>query len=352
MVRPSSRRSATQCSTARDKPTQPSGSLRCLQGATSLLWVLATLSIAGCTREPVAAGWAGYAEGEYVYVSSAVAGTLATVAVHAGDQVAAGTALFSLEDDNRSAALAEADARLAAARAQAADTTTGKRSDELAVLKAQLAQARAQASRADTELKRQQALVAQEFVSRSRLDDARTAARQARDKVAEIQASLRVAELPARRDEQAAARASAEAARQVQAQAQWRTQQGTVSAPAAGLIADTFYRAGEFVAAGQPVLALLPPAARKARFFVSEGELGSLAVGQSVSIRCDGCGAPIAAQISFISPKAEYTPPVIYSNVQRAKLVFMIEALPRPGDATRLHPGQPLDVQTRVAPSG
>lgn len=314
-------------------------------------WLAAApiLLLAACSGPPAPSGWAGYAEGDYVYVSAAVAGTLESVAVRAGDQVSAGAALFRLDDDNSEAALGEAEARLQAAQAQAANIAKGKRADELAVLRAQLAQARAQAARADTELTRQQALVEQAFVSRSRLDDARTAARQAAERVAELQAALRVAELPARRDEQTAAQASTEAARQVRAQAQWRTRQAAVTAPSAGLVADTYYRPGEFVAAGQPVVALLPPAARKARFFVSEAELGGLAVGQPVAIRCDGCGAPIAAQISFISPKAEYTPPVIYSNVQRAKLVFMVEALPKPADATRLHPGQPLDVSAAGA---
>ncbi len=308
------------------------------------LMTLIALVVGACSREPAAIGWSGYVEGDYLQVSAALAGRLESVAVKSGDQVAAGAPLFRLDNDNSRAALAEADARLAAAQAQAANITSGKRSDELAVLKAQLAQARAQASRAATELKRQQALVAQEFISRSRLDDARTAARQARDKVGEIEASLRVAQLPGRRDEQLAARASTAAAEQVRAQAEWRAQQGIVTSPAAALVADTYYRAGEFVAAGQPVIALLPPAARKARFFVAQSELGGLSIGQNVSIRCDGCGEPIPAQISFISPKAEYTPPVIYSNVQRARLVFMVEARPGPGDAIRLHPGQPLDV--------
>jgi len=94
-----------------------------------------------------------------------------------------------------------------------------------------------------------------------------------------------------------------------------------------------------------PVLALLPPANRKARFYVGEAELASLAPGQRVAITCDGCGATIGARISRIAAQPEYTPPVIYSNAQRAKLVFMVEARPEPADAPRLHPGQPLEVR-------
>ena len=115
------------------------------------------------------------------------------------------------------------------------------------------------------------------------------------------------------------------------------------------MVADTFFQPGEYVPAGQPVLALLPPAARKARFYVGEAEFGGLAVGQPVTIRCDGCGAPITAHISHLAAQAEYTPPVIYSNAQRARLVFRVEATPAAADAVRLHPGQPLDVVPATA---
>jgi HlyD family secretion protein len=95
---------------------------------------------------------------------------------------------------------------------------------------------------------------------------------------------------------------------------------------------------------GQPVLALLPPGNVKARFFVPEGVVGRLQMGAAVNIVCDGCAALIPARISFISNRAEYTPPVIYSNAQRAKLVFMVEARPNAADGARLKPGQPVDV--------
>jgi AcrR family transcriptional regulator/biotin carboxyl carrier protein len=217
---------------------------------------------------------------------------------------------------------------------------------QLAVSRAQLAQARAAATLADAELLRQRSLVAQGFISQSQLDNAATAARQAHDKVAELEAALQTAEQPtARPAELAAAQANTRAAQEAQAQAAWREQQARQSAPAAGLVADTFFREGEYVGAGQPVVSLLPPDHRKARFYVPEAEVGRLQVGQPVSLGCDGCGAPIAARISRIAPQAEYTPPVIYSNSQRSKLVFQVEALPAPADALKLHPGQPLDVR-------
>ena len=298
----------------------------------------------GCTPPPDT-GWAGYAEGDYVRIAAPLAGALVALPVLAGQQVAAGAALFTLEAEAESAARDEAQARLQASQAQARNADTGRRPEELAITRAQLLQARAQADLARSELARQQLLLQQGFVSAARIDDARAGVAQTGARVAELQAALQAAELPARPAERDAARASASAASQALLQSQWRLAQKVQHAPQAALVADTYFRVGEWVPAGSPVLALLPAGAVKARFFVSQAELGSLAPGQAVSIRCDGCGAPLAGRISRIAPQAEYTPPVLYSNAQRARLVFMVEARPEPADAARLKPGQPLDVR-------
>jgi len=313
---------------------------------TALLTAAALLGACSPKADPA---WAGYVEGEYVYVAAPIAGALTTLAVQRGDEVKRGAPLFALDDQAERAAREEAAARASGAGAQAADLSKGKREQEIAVVQAQITQARAQAVQASAELARQEALVTQGFVSASRLDDVRAAARQARARVAELEASLRVAQLPARSDERSAAAASTDAARYALDQARWREQQKQQRAPADARVADTFFRAGEWVGAGQPVVSLLPPGATKARFFVPESELGAIAIGQPVSVACDGCSAPVAARISFISTQAEYTPPVIYSNSQRARLVFMVEARPDPKDAARLRPGQPIDVRRAAA---
>lgn len=288
--------------------------------------------------------WSGYVEGDYVYVASPLGGALTALAVQRGQSVDKDAPLFALDSAAERAAREEAAARAQSAQAQAANTDKGRRREEIAVTEAQLAQARSQAALAASELKRQQQLVAQGFVSASRLDDARTAAEQSRARVAELEAALRVARLPARSDERAAADALSDAARSALAQVQWREQQKQQRAPAAGLVADTFFRVGEWVQPGQPVVSLLPTGAVHARFFVPEAELAGVALGQTVELHCDGCGAPIAARIDFIASRAEYTPPVIYSNAQRSRLVFMVQARPSPADGARLKPGQPLDV--------
>ncbi|HVZ45871.1 MAG TPA: HlyD family efflux transporter periplasmic adaptor subunit [Ramlibacter sp.] len=308
-------------------------------------WIVtAVLALAAC-NDSSDKPWSGYAEGDYVYIAAPLAGTLSRLAVAAGQQVKRGTPLFELESGSEEAARDEARARLASARAQALDTEKGRRPPEIAVQRAQLEQARAQQALAEREFARKSSVAEGGAVSREDLDQSRAAAVQARARVAELEAALQVAHLPARGDTQAAAQAQVEAAQQALQQAQWRTGQKQQTAPQDAVVSDTFFRPGEFVAAGQPVLALLPAANIKARFYVAENELHSIALGRSVKLSCDGCGAPIDARVSFIATQPEYTPPVIYSNSQRAKLVFLIEARPAPADARRLRPGQPLDVR-------
>ena len=127
-------------------------------------------------------------------------------------------------------------------------------------------------------------------------------------------------------------------------QARWQLEQKGVAAPAAGLVDDTYFRVGEWVPAGSPVVSILPPQNRIVRFFVPEARVATLKPGQAVQVWRDGVDAPVQATISFIAPRAEYTPPVIYSQEARAKLVFLVEARPAPADAQALHPGQPVDV--------
>ena len=236
-----------------------------------VLRAMALLSIAllltACAK-PGATGWSGYAEGDYVYVAAPLGGALTTLAVQRGQSVAKDAALFALDSASERAAREEAAARAQSARAQAANTDKGRRGDEIAVTQAQLEQARAQAALAASELARVQQLVTQGFLSPSKLDDARAGANQSQARVAELNAALRVARLPARADERSAADALSEAARSALAQSQWREAQKQQHAPADALVADTFFRIGEWVNAGQPVVALLPPTAIRARFFV------------------------------------------------------------------------------------
>ncbi len=305
--------------------------------------IAAVLLVAGCAPEP-ARPLQGYVEGEYVRVAAPFAGTLLQLAVKRGDAVAATAPLFSLERENEAAARREAEERLRAAEARVANLRSGKRPPEVATASEQLQQARAMRDLAAANVKRQEQLFASGFVSGAAIDDAKAQFKRDDARVKELEAVVATTRMPARADEIRAAEADARAAREVLAQSEWRLAQRVVAAPVAGLVHDTYFVVGDWVPAGAPVASLLPPGNVKVRFYVSETVLGRLQRGQNVNLRCDGCATLLPAPIVFIADRAEFTPPVLYSKENRSKLVYLVEAKPVPADASKLHPGQPVDV--------
>lgn len=307
-----------------------------------VLLSLATLAVAGCKRsEP--AGYQGYLEGDYVYVAAPLAGRIDTLAVQKGDRVEPGAPLFTLERAAELAAQRQAADQLAAAQARLEDLKKGSRPTELAALEARREQARSAAELARLEFARQETLFKTQVISAAEFDRARLASEQSARAIEELSAQLATAQLGGRADAIAAAQAEVSAATAAKERADWSVAQKTQSAPQAALVYDTLYRAGEYAAAGNPVVVLLPPENIKVRFFVPEADFAGLKPGDPVRVALSG-RSPLTGRISYLSPQPEYTPPVLYNRANRAKLVFLVEAT-LPADAARdLHPGQPVDV--------
>jgi HlyD family secretion protein len=299
--------------------------------------------LAACSGEKSAA-YQGYVEGEYVNVASAVAGRLDKLLVQRGQTIDAKAPLFRLETEQELAAKQQADEQLNAAQAQLADLQLGRRKPEVAVTQAQLAQAEAALEQAVLQLKRDEAQFDAGGIARAQLEESRANQAIKAARVRELAGQLDVTRLPAREDQIRAQSAQVAAARAAQTQATWRLDQKRPVGGQGGLVADTLYREGEWVAAGSPVVRLLPPGNVKLRFFVPEAAAGGLKPGRSVSVSCEGCGTGLAAVVSYVSNEPEFTPPVIYSQETRAKLVFLVEARPSAENAPRLRPGQPVSV--------
>jgi len=222
----------------------------------------------------------GYVEGEFVYVSSQLAGPLQSLHVQRGMQVQAGDALFELDPT---------------------------------VEKAGLDLAKASLTFSERDFERQEQLG---------LDPGSASVR-------DLQLSRSA------RDQDSQRLASAD----------WNYTQKFQSAPQGGLVFDTLYRVGEWVDAGHPVVVLLPPSDIEVRAFVPETQIGRIHPGDLVQVFVDGVKDPFKGTMRYIFPQAEYTPPVIYSQESRSKLVFMVEIDFDPETAAKLHPGQPVDVQ-------
>lgn len=300
------------------------------------------LALAGCSR-PDASHFQGYLEGDFIYIASPLPGRLEQLAVTKGDRVEKAADLFTLEHASEAAVLRQASTRVAAAEARLADVRKGARPSELDALEARLDQARASAELSRIEAGRQAALFQNQVVSANEHDRARLRHESDLRAVDELAAQLATARLGARPDVVAAAAQEVAAAEAAVAQAEWSVAQKNPAAPCAALVYDTLFRVGEFVPAGRPVVSLLPPENIKARFFVPETALAALRPGDFVAVGLDGRPA-LRATVAYVSPQAEYTPPVLYNRDNRARLVFLVEAVFRPEDARDLRPGQPVEV--------
>ncbi|MBW7836235.1 MAG: HlyD family efflux transporter periplasmic adaptor subunit [Sphingomonadales bacterium] len=301
---------------------------------------LIVLLLAGCGSGE--GTFVGYVDADFVRPAAIASGRLTTLAVHRGDAVKKGALLFALDDAKEIAARDAARAASAQAEAQLANLKLGKRPQEIALIRAQLAQAEARRDLARLTFERARTLLAQNVVSVERRDTAEAELRAAEAQVAELQAALKVAALPARDDEIKAAAAAVETAKARLAEAEWQLRERRVTAPSPASVEDTYFEPGDFVPASTPVMSLLPTDTIHVKFYVPQEIVPKLDIGRRVSIACDGCAETMAGKIAFISTQAEFTPPVIYSETTRAKLMFRIEA--KPETPAALRPGLPVTV--------
>jgi len=316
---------------------------------TRLHWMLCLPLLLTACDQPPKDVWQGYVEAEFTYVAPLNAGRITEMKVARGDQVKTGQIVFALESDAELAARNQAQADLAQAESDLADLQKGERPEDLAIIQAQLDKARASLALSVPRLQRREKMVKGSIIGEEELDEAKSAILSDRGNIAEYEARMVEAKLPARIDQILAAQATVEARRAALADAEWQLSKRQEIAPADARVEDVFYRLGETAAAAAPVVSLLAPEQLKLRFFVPEPDLARLSVGQKVAVSCDNCAAGLTATIRFIARKAEFTPPVIYSLTRREKLVFMVEATP--DDLTQpWHPGLPIDI--RVADAG
>jgi HlyD family secretion protein len=313
--------------------------------------LVTSLILAGCSGNN-GPEYQGYVEGTYVYVSAENAGRIVERPVAAGDIVEEGAVVARLDETEQKEAVAGAEARLAQAKAELSNLQSGKREEEISVIAAQLSEARANYNLAEEDYRRKLVLREKGIVAQSVVDDAKAKRDTAQASVEAVERELIVAKLPARPEEIAASERNVAAEEAAVAQARIQLDWRTLTAPEAGRVEETFFEPGERVNAGQAVVALLPHANRKVRFFLPEEDLSRAKIGATVSVSCDGCADGLTAEIDLIATEAEFTPPVLYSKDSRDKLVFRIEARPI-GAAMDIKVGQPVDVRlTSTAEAG
>lgn len=301
---------------------------------TRTISALLLLSLAACSDSVPALH--GYAEGEFVMLAPETAGRLAQMHVVEGAAVQAGAVLFRLDTAAEQLALEAARARAAAATARFDDATAGGRTPEIIAAREQLEQARAVQVRARADRARAQELADTGVIPRARLDEAVAAAETADARVSESRQRVTLAELPARENQIKALAAAAEEAEQQVALAEDTLRRRTVAAPSTGRVERILRYAGDLAGPTLPAVRFLPDGRVIAVLFIPEPALSQIPVGTHLAIACDGCPTDAGAEVVSVADETEFTPPVIYSDAERARLVYRAEArftgfVPPPG---------------------
>jgi HlyD family secretion protein len=253
--------------------------------------VFLSLICLSCSRNPNHL-LQGYIEGEYIYISSKSSSVITDLNVVRGQQVKKGDLLFHLE-----------------AEPEVYDVDAAK---------AEAQQLQAELDFTKIQFKRQKLLYPKGATDESTVDQSE---RDFESKAKQLQATL--VDLK---------------------KAEWNLARKSFFAPIDSQVVDTYYRIGERVSVNQPILSLLSPTYIHVLFYIPEPLLSQIRIGQTISFTCDGCKSETNAVINYISPEAEYTPPIIYSKDTRYKLVYLVRAQMPPDIAKQFHPGQPVDI--------
>jgi len=287
----------------------------------------------------------GYVESDPILISAPASGNINYMHVRRGDTVSRGTLLFSLDDENEIAASQQAQAMVKQAAAQEEDLNTGKREVEIQGLQAAHKAAEAAYIRAEKDLKRQSELVKDGFVSDGTLDAFVAQRDTSKENLTLAQTQIENGRLKARDGQRKSAHAVTDANIAQLKQKKWALDQKKIISPVDGFVKDIYYQVGEYVSPGSPILSLEGVNSYKIKFYVPEEYRSQIKIGGKVKFSCSGCVGDFSAKIVFLAKDAEFTPPVIFSKDMRAKLVWLVEAVPRNNSGELIIlPGQVVDI--------
>ena len=285
----------------------------------------------------------GYIEEELRLIASPQSGWIIENDIVEGDRIQPGQLLFRLDNENQVNEVKTLEKNLEAAKASINDMQKGARPDELKSMNAQLQEAQSRFELAQNELVRAEKLFKKGLLDQSKLDTAKSNKEVIAAQIKSLQSKLNLAQLGARSDQIIQAQAQAEAIVSQLSIAKYNLSQRDVYSGISGVVKEVLYHKGEYVQPSSIVLKLQLPELNKVRFYIPQSELVNVSLNQKISVSADGMSQPVEARISYISESVEFTPPVIYSNESRDKLVFLVEA--RLSAESSLHAGLPVDIK-------
>ncbi len=312
-----------------------------LRAFACLAAALLIVPAAGCKQKAPAnqIRVSGYVEATEVQVSAEVGGRLVNLAVVEGTRVTAGQTLAQLDTADVELALRRARAERAANDAQLRLLLAGAREEDIrqadaqrAAAMADMAAAHQEVAAAERDLHRFQTLLAQNSGSQKARDDAASRRDVASERMRGAEERVRVAaealarlKAGARREEVDGARARVAVADAQIATLEKALADATVKAPLAGIVTQKLADQGELVGPRTPLLVIADLDNVWANVYVDEPFVPRIALGQKATLFTDAGGAGIEGTITFVSPKAEFTPRNVQTAEERSKLVYRIK---------------------------
>lgn len=305
----------------------------------AIILALITL-LAGCSKEDQKCQ--GYVEGMNIYLAPVYSGRLIESFVERGQHVKKNQLLFKLESNPQQLVVKQNEALVKQSRDVFIDLSMPKRPAEIAVIKAQLDQAIAQLNLAVIRAHRNQTLYDKHAIDKDSVDASVERSRELSALKAQFEAELALAHEGSRKNQIKAQAAQLISLKAKLNQVKWELDQKMISAPDDGVIFDTYYLPGEYVESSRAIASLLTPDNIRIVFFVPAKSLATLAIGEKITFDCEGCAKNNEATIQYISPEAEYVPPLVYSRENSDKLVFRVRA--SIAHSQLFKPGQPVIV--------
>lgn len=236
-------------------------------------------------------------------IATKLPGRLVAVDAQEGDEVERGQTLARIDTADLEAALREATAqhrRAVAAEQQA---------------RAQVARSGSEFGMAEKTVQRSRALAAKGLVARETLD------------LHEMQLQTAAAALAAARVGVRAAQAAIDAAAAAEQRIHVDIADGVLAAPAKGRVLYRLAEPGEVLPAGGKVLTLIDLSDVYLPLFLPAAQVGQVRIGADVRIVFDALpNVSVPARISFVAPRAQFTPKDVETRNEREKLMFRVKA--------------------------
>ncbi len=325
--------------------------------------VLAAAAACAPAADPNTLRVSGHVEATEVRLAPEMGGRVLSLNVKEGDRIQTGAVVLTIDATDLQLAIARAkteqasaEAQLRLGRASAGSEDVKQAEAQVEAAKAEIPAARAELDAATADLQRFDLLLSRKSGSQKQRDDAATrrdvaSARvdAAQKRVEAAEATLARVKAGARREEVAVAESRIATAQAAIASLEDQLKDATLVSPVSGVVTEKLTEMGEMVAPRAPVAVVADLDHAWADVYVPEPAVPRITLGQPATLFTDAGGAGLTGTVTFISPKAEFTPRNVQTADERAKLVYRIRvSVDNSGGV--LKQGMPVDAELALAP--